>query len=284
MKVIEAAKWIENELADGHEIAECAAISRTLLLHHFNEEPKNWLKIQQTVIPPSHISLLTEQIKRLQQHEPLQYVLAEAWFCNLNFTVGPGVLIPRPETEELVEWVTSHCRFPIQQLSLLDIGTGSGCIAIALKRRIRAATVWAIDKSTNALDIAKNNARRLGTPISFKEMDILDETQWENLPAFDLIISNPPYIPVEEKVEMAKQVLDFEPPMALFAINNDPLLFYKKITSLFLLKKNKGAQLFFELNPKYALAIAQLFQESGLQVELKMDMQGKNRMIRGWLN
>ena len=184
----------------------------------------------------------------------------------------------------LVEWVISHCRFPIQQLSILDIGTGSGCIAIALKRRMRAATVWAIDKSTNALDIAKNNASRLGTPISFKELDILDETQWENLPAFDLIISNPPYITLEEKDEMTKQVLEHEPSMALFAINNDPLLFYKKIISLFLLKKNKGAQLFFELNPTYALAVAQLFQENGLEFELKMDMQGKNRMIRGWID
>ena len=284
MNVQEATKWIENELTEFVELAECAAISKTLILHHFNEEPKNWFKIQYTAIPPEKIPIIDEQIKRLQQQEPLQYVINEAWFCNLNFNVNTSVLIPRPETEELVEWVISHCRFPVQQLHLLDIGTGSGCIAIALKRRMKAATVWAIDKSTTALATAKNNASRLGTSIELREIDIVDEAQWINLPVFDFIISNPPYITHKEKIDMSKQVLAYEPTMALFAPDNDPLIFYKKITLLYLQKRTKGAQLFFEINPDYAAEIAQLFRERGIQSEIKKDIQEKNRMIRGWID
>ncbi|NBV30213.1 MAG: peptide chain release factor N(5)-glutamine methyltransferase, partial [Chitinophagaceae bacterium] len=198
MTVQEASKWILQEITDQYDQNECVAIAKELLLFQLKSEPKDWIKVQRLNLEQNGIETLTQQINRLKKGEPLQYILGEAWFCNLRFEVGPGVLIPRPETEELVEWIISHCRFPVQALRLLDVGTGSGCIAIALKRRMKAASVWAMEKSQDAIEQARNNAQQLGTAIEFLHMDLFDESKWASLPEFDLIISNPPYITEKE--------------------------------------------------------------------------------------
>lgn len=284
MNVAETARWIESTVESLYESEERIAIARELLLRLFQAEKKDWIRIQQHLLTPDMREKLEQQVKRLIEKEPLQYVLGEAWFCGFQFHVAQGVLIPRPETEELVEWVISNCRFPVESLEILDVGTGSGCIAISLKRRIRSATVYAMDISKEAMQIAKQNANKLGTDIHFIHQDLLNQNEWQQLPLFDFIVSNPPYVTPAEKNEMTPQVLEFEPPEALFTPTQDPLLYYHALASLFLLKKKKNSQLFCEINPLYAAQLSNDWQEMGICCEIKLDMQGKERMIRGWVD
>ncbi len=284
MNVAETARWIESTVESLYESEERIAIARELLLRLFQAEKKDWIRIQQHLLTPDMREKLEQQVKRLIEKEPLQYVLGEAWFCGFQFYVAQGALIPRPETEELVEWVISNCRFPVESLEILDVGTGSGCIAISLKRRIRSATVYAMDISKEAMQIAKQNANKLGTDIHFIHQDLLNQNEWQQLPLFDFIVSNPPYVTPAEKNEMTPQVLEFEPPEALFTPTQDPLLYYHALASLFLLKKKKNSQLFCEINPLYAAQLSNDWQEMGICCEIKLDMQGKERMIRGWVD
>lgn len=227
--------------------------------------------------------LLQEYAGRLLTHEPVQYVLNETWFCGLRFFVDKNVLIPRPETEELVEWVISNCKFPVDELRILDIGTGSGCIAIALKRRIRKAEVWACDISPGALSVAKKNAETLGAEINFLELDFLDKTQWEQLPAFDIIVSNPPYVPVKDQNSMQKNLLDYEPHTALFVPDNDPLLFYKDIAEFGKSHLKPSGNIFCEIHENLGKEVAGIFTAEDYTAELKKDMQQKDRMIKSGL-
>jgi release factor glutamine methyltransferase len=216
----------------------------------------------------------------LLDHEPIQYVLNEAWFCGLKLYVDKNVLIPRPETEELVEWIISNCRFPVDELAILDIGSGSGCIPIALKRRIRKAEVWSCDVSNGALEVAKRNAVTLGTDVSFLLLDFLDKQQWKKLPAVGIIVSNPPYVPQNEKNKMQPNVVRYEPATALFVPDNDPLVFYKAISEFGKQKLNPGGVIYMEIHEDLGQATISLFESGGYSVELKKDMQGKDRMIR----
>ncbi len=224
--------------------------------------------------------LLEQLLERLLTHEPVQYVLAEAWFFGLRFKVNANVLIPRPETEELVEWVIDNCKFPLGDLNILDIGTGSGCIAIALKRRLGKATVWACDLSTGALELAKENARNLGADVNFVELDFLSADARSILPTFDIIISNPPYIPERDQAEMHANVLQFEPHMALFVPDNDGLIFYRAIAEFGETHLRKDGAIYTEIYEGAGESTLKLFQQAGYQAELRKDMQGKDRMIR----
>jgi len=224
--------------------------------------------------------LLQQYIERLMQHEPVQYVLNESWFCGFKFYVDKNVLIPRPETEELVEWVITNCRFPVDQLKILDIGSGSGCIPISLKRRIRRAEVWGCDISLPALEVAKRNAASLGTEINFIQLDFLDRQQWEQLPSFDIIVSNPPYVPEKDKATMQPNVLHYEPSTALFVPDNDPLLFYKAIAEFGKTHLNKSGSIYTEIHEDLGEAIMNTFQSTGYIAEIKKDMQQKDRMVK----
>ncbi|MDZ4808137.1 MAG: peptide chain release factor N(5)-glutamine methyltransferase [Bacteroidota bacterium] len=224
--------------------------------------------------------LLQQYIERLMQHEPVQYVLNESWFCGFKFYVDKNVLIPRPETEELVEWVITNCRFPVDQLKILDIGSGSGCIPISLKRRIRRAEVWGCDISLPALEVAKRNAASLGTEINFIQLDFLDRQQWEQLPSFDIIVSNPPYVPEKDKATMQPNVLHYEPSTALFVPDNDPLLFYKAIAEFGKTHLNKSGSIYTEIHEDLGEAILNTFQSTGYIAEIKKDMQQKERMVK----
>jgi release factor glutamine methyltransferase len=188
-------------------------------------------------------------------------------------------LIPRPETEELVDWVIANCRFPIDTLSILDIGTGSGCIPITLKRRLRKARVTAIDISEGALTVARKNAAKLGAEVNFLQVDILDPDASASLEPADIIISNPPYIPENNKASMDPNVLDFEPHTALFVPDNDALLFYKAIVKFAHTKLNPGGLLFFEIHEDLGQAVISLLESEGFTATLKKDMQGKDRMV-----
>lgn len=215
---------------------------------------------------------------RLMEGEPVQYVLGRAEFCGRWFDVRPGVLIPRPETEELCAWITADSKASASP-KVLDIGTGSGCIAITLQLDMPESKVTAWDISADALDVARENAQQLGANVNFVKLDALNakpEGEW------DVIVSNPPYICEKEKKDMAVNVLEHEPHKALFVPDADPLLFYRAITRLAVQTLSKGGQLYFEINPIYADDTCRMMQAEGMTaVELRSDMYGKQRMAKG---
>lgn len=215
---------------------------------------------------------------RLMKGEPVQYVLGRAEFCGRWFSVRPGVLIPRPETEELCAWITADSKASASP-KVLDIGTGSGCIAITLQLDMPESKVTAWDISADALDVARENAQELGANVNFVKLDALNakpEGEW------DVIVSNPPYICEKEKKDMAVNVLEHEPHTALFVPDTDPLLFYRAITRLAVQTLNKGGRLYFEINPIYADDTCRMMRAEGMTaVELRSDMYGKQRMAKG---
>jgi release factor glutamine methyltransferase len=223
---------------------------------------------------------LNEYIERLMKHEPVQYVLNESWFCGFKFYVDRNVLIPRPETEELVEWIISDCKFPINELTILDIGTGSGCIPISLKQKLRKAEVWGCDVSKEALHVAKKNAALLGADVNFLQLDFLDKQQWSQLSSFDIIVSNPPYIPEKDAATMHPNVLQYEPSTALFVPDNDPLIFYKAIAEFGKQHLNEGGSIYLEIHEDLGEVTTKMLQANGYTTELKKDMQGKDRMVK----
>ena len=222
---------------------------------------------------------LTSAAKRLLQHEPVQYVLSESWFCGMKFYVDKNVLIPRPETEELIEWIISNLKFPFDKLKILDIGSGSGCIAIALKRKLRKAEVWSCDISTAALNVAKKNAEALNADVKFIHLDFLNAKDRESLPLFDIIVSNPPYVPEKDKEQMNPNVLNYEPHVALFVPDNDPLKFYKAIADFGKQHLDRKGNIFLELHDDYAKATEGLFKIENYITAMKKDIAGKNRML-----
>lgn len=214
----------------------------------------------------------------LTEGEPVQYVLGRAEFCGRWFSVRPGVLIPRPETEELCAWITADSKASASP-KVLDIGTGSGCIAITLQLDMPESKVTAWDISADALDVARENAQQLGANVNFVKLDALNakpEGEW------DVIVSNPPYICEKEKKDMAVNVLEHEPHTALFVPDADPLLFYRAITRLAVQTLSKGGRLYFEINPIYADDTCRMMRAEGMtEVELRSDMYGKQRMAKG---
>ena len=227
---------------------------------------------------------------QLQQDKPIQYITGEAWFYGLRFEVNENTLIPRPETEELVEWILNS---PITQnpslITILDIGTGTGCIPIALKANLSQANVTAIDVSKKALEVAKRNAESNKVEINFIQANILDvedllilTTPNSQLPAsIDIIVSNPPYVRNIEKLEIKKNVLNYEPHLALFVEDTDALLFYRKIAQLALKSLSPKGLLFFEINQYLGKETVELLQNLGFKnIELKKDMFGNDRMVK----
>ena len=218
---------------------------------------------------------LHKSIERLLASEPIQYVTGITEFYGRNFEIQPGVLIPRPETEELVDLILKANA--IETPKILDLGVGSGCIAISLALETRSS-VFATDVSKEAIHIAKRNASRLNAEVSFIQHDILSS----NLPfeGLDILVSNPPYIPASDEREMHANVLDFEPDLALFVPNDDPLIFYLRIGEEGLHSLKEGGCLYFEIHEKYGLEIKQLLESQGYRhVVVHKDMQGKDRMI-----
>lgn len=227
---------------------------------------------------------INKAIERLLRHEPLQYITGKAHFYGLEFKVNHHVLIPRPETEELVQHILQSDRVRINpNLSILDIGTGSGCIPVTLKKNLPKATVFAMDISAEALAVARENAYLNGVEVTFIEADILNrKTLIQHPDKFDLIVSNPPYITDAEKGEMNANVLEHEPHLALFVSNEEPLLFYKAITEFATHHLNRGGALFFEINAGYGAEVKASMEQYGFRdVVILKDMQGKHRIVKG---
>ncbi|HEY5391839.1 MAG TPA: peptide chain release factor N(5)-glutamine methyltransferase [Hanamia sp.] len=221
-------------------------------------------------------------LEELLQHKPVQYVLNEAWFYKMKFFVDENVLIPRPETEELVEWVISDFKNQkdSKPTNILDIGSGSGCISIALKNELTGINVTAIDVSKKAVAVAEQNAQRLKVNIHFLQINFLNENEWRSLPIYDSIISNPPYIPMIEKEMLSKNVTEFEPDVALFVENNDPTIFYKKIAAFAKDHLKKDGKIYVETHEEYAKEVKAVFEDAGYLAEIKKDIYGKERMVK----
>lgn len=246
------------------------------------EELKGWRRTDLALNPDAELS--GEEIEKwntvlgeLETQKPIQYIFGKAHFYGLEFEVNPNTLIPRPETEELVEWIITENQHK-GQLNLLDIGTGTGCIAISLAKNLPDASVSAIDVSEGALATAKRNAQHNTAEVNFILQDILAA---ETLPqVYDVIVSNPPYVRNLEKHEIKENVLQYEPHLALFVDDNDPLLFYRKIALLARTQLSPNGRLYFEINQYLGPETVQMLEDYGfVNVVLKKDIYGNDRMV-----
>ncbi len=227
---------------------------------------------------------LQDIIDRMLNHEPMQYVIGEADFWGMKFKVNKHVHIPRGETEELVDWIKDVVNENQSIKNMIDIGSGSGNIPLALKKEFPNIQVVGCDVTKEAVEVARQNATLNNLDVEMHVIDILDESQWKNIPQQDIIISNPPYIPVKEKELMPEHVLGFEPPVSLFVPDEDPLQFYKKIVKLAKEKLTAGGFLFFETNEFNANDVLDLLKDGGfLECELRQDMSGRDRRVMGRL-
>jgi release factor glutamine methyltransferase len=272
---------IKHQLSNVYDALELNSIVNILI-----EEVTGWDALHQNIhkndaLEQTQSELLKQYTDQLLTGKPLQYIIGKAWFMGKAYFVNESVLIPRPETEELVEWISEYAHIVNKPLSILDIGTGSGCIPIALKIAIPNATMSALDISKEALVVAKQNAQTHQTSIEFIEQDILQTKQLKE--QYDIIVSNPPYIPLREKPSMQSQVIDHEPEIALFVSDHFPLLFYSKIAHIGKSALKPKGQLFFEIHYDQGNAIMALLNEMGYHAELRQDIYGKDRMVRASL-
>lgn len=269
-----------NELSSTYEIGEVESFFY-LILENINKIKRLDLALNiDFTFSEIEIHQWTVILQHLKEQVPIQYILGSTSFFDLDFEVNKNVLIPRPETEELVNWIIDDLKIrKFKNLKILDIGTGSGCIAISLAKNIVNTEVFALDVSHKALEIARKNAVSNNVQVAFLQQNILE---MENLnQQFDVIVSNPPYVRNLEKKEIQKNVLDYEPHLALFVDDNDALLFYKKIADLALQNLSKNGFLFFEINQYLAQETAQMLQEKGFKnIEIKKDIYGNDRMIK----
>ena len=221
-------------------------------------------------------------IKDLLKDRPVQYIAGKSWFYGLEIGVREGVLIPRPETEELVDWIVKENS---NAQNIFEIGTGSGCIPLAIKSNLKNATVFAGDISEEALSIAKNNGEVLNLKVHFQKFDALNWQKFKFEQKFDVIVSNPPYIPNSDKALMHKNVLDFEPGLALFVANESPLVFYEKIADFALENLSESGALYYEIHERLGLETIKMLKGKGFSnVLLRQDLQGKDRMLKATIN
>ena len=219
-------------------------------------------------------------LTRLKNHEPIQHIIGETEFFGLTFKVDKNVLVPRPETEELVQWILDDFSSENKALKILEIGTGSGCIAISLAKNLPQAKISAIDISKAALEIANQNAKMNEVNVGFLQQDIL---QLENFSEnYDIIVSNPPYVRELEKEGMHRNVLDYDPPTALYVKDENPLIFYDKITKFAKDALKPGGELYFEINQYLSKETEEMMQNQGFNTELRKDIFGNFRMLKAW--
>lgn len=274
---------IINTLDPIHGPRESAAIAHIVMEHITGLSRMDRIVYKDRALSDEQAVQLQQAVEALLKHQPVQYITGSSWFYGMELLVNPHVLIPRPETEELVEWVVRDARSSkLSNPRILDIGTGSGAIPIALKKELPMATVWGVDISAGALDTASNNATRQKLEIHFELVDILDTAVTTTLPLFDVIVSNPPYICERESADMQEHVVAYEPSIALFVPDSDPLLFYRQIGLLALHKLNPGGALYFEINEAFGKETAALLEAQGyVNVEIRQDLFGKDRMVKG---
>ena len=272
---------LKNELLPIYDEGEAAAIAHELLSHITGLRKIDRLMKKNDPLSVAQIEAFEKGRRELLQGRPLQYVTGVAWFDGKEYKVNEHVLIPRPETEELVNWIINDAKDK-QDISILDIGTGSGCIPIALKLGLPNAMVTACDISADALRVAKENARHLKADISFIKTDFLNQKMWANFDAYDIIVSNPPYIPRSEYENMHTNVRDHEPEIALFVPNDDALLFYRNIAEFAREHMKENGCIYCELHKDHAEESESMFMVKGYRTDLQVDMHGNPRMIKAW--
>lgn len=270
-----------HELASLYDADEAKYLFKMVLEDGLSWPKSRYLGDRHRTLSKKDSDTALQLLEQLKTGQPIQYILGRAWFLGMRLTVGPAVLIPRPETEELVDLIHKDFSHREKPIHIIDIGTGSGCIALGLKKRIPQAAVFALDVSPEALGIARSNAEELQLPISFIEADILEwDSFFDPQLKFDIIVSNPPYITGNEQSAMHANVLAHEPHLALFVDNDAPLLFYDHISSFALAHLKPGGRLYFEINAQFGEETATLLVKKGFQhVQIHQDMQGKDRMV-----
>lgn len=280
MTVNEAYQQLKADLVFLYDENEASNLANQAIEHitHLNRTERLINKLKR--LSPQQLELLNSVSFELKTGKPIQYIFNEAWFGGLTFFVNEHVLIPRPETDELVELITTTIN---PNSSVIDIGTGSGCIPISIKKKLPNTTVTAIDVSARALEVAQKNAAKHEVNIELLHLNFLDEVSWQQFEKFDVIVSNPPYIKQAEITTMHKNVVEFEPHLALFVEDNDALIFYKKIAQFALHHLNKNGFVFVEINEALGKETLSLFEKNNLQASLIKDMQGKDRMIMAQL-
>lgn len=282
ISVKQAISYIKQEIDPLYPAQEVEALTSIVLQHtlklsraaiYLNTETN----LSKTVF--EDIKKITEALKKF---EPLQYILGETWFYGLKFEVNKHVLIPRPETEELVHWILTENGSP--PIKVVDLGTGSGCIAVSLAKERAEWNLTAVDISREALDVAHKNALGNKVDIQFTRESILDPSANFLSGKYNIIVSNPPYVSPDQKEEMLPNVLEHEPHLALFAPGNDPLLFYRRIAHMAATMLEPGGMVYLELNEALPVETAEIFQSSGFKTELRKDINEKFRMLKAYRN
>ena len=270
-------KYIQGELENLYSEGEINSLTRLILEKGVGIPFADILACKFNNLSDAQVLQIVEIVGKLKNFTPIQYILGETEFFGLTFHVNDSVLIPRPETEELVQWILETIKN--EKIRILDIGTGSGCIAISLAKNLPFAEVHAWDISEEALEIARKNSEINGVTVSFSQKDIL---QLQNVDeVFDIIVSNPPYVTESEKNDMEENVLNFEPHVALFVPDDNSLIFYEKISDLALKNLNKGGKLFFEMNREKGEGVVRLLEKKGFKnIERRKDISGNERMIK----
>lgn len=282
MTLHEAQQQLLFRLYDIYDDREAQSIT-DWVMEHITEWPKID-RIMNKKVPLSvpQQEALEDIAKQLLQHRPVHYILHQAWFRGMKLYVDENVLIPRPETEELVEWALKELSGNRKELTILDVGTGSGCIPISIKKKIPQASIYACDISEGALAVAARNAQDQNAAIQFIQLDFLNLDAREALPTCDVILSNPPYISEQEKSMIDKHVLEYEPHTALFVPDDNDLLFYEHLSAFGKTHLLPGGFMMMEIHYAKAEAVQRLFESHQYKVEIKKDMQGNDRIVKVW--
>jgi release factor glutamine methyltransferase len=274
--------FIQQQLSNLYSTDEIREIAFILLQHYAGIQRLDYYKNPDQLVNQSVLMNVHGALDLLKQGMPVQQVVGWCAFYHHRFYVNQHVLIPRPETEELVDQIIKS-NLPANP-TILDIGTGSGCIAISLKKAIPKAQVWAMEVSPEALQVANRNAHELDADVQFLNADLFSFDQWNELPEYDILVSNPPYISLNEKHTLAARVEAFEPHIALFAPGSDPLIFYRKIAEIGRLKLKTEGQIWVEINERLGEETKQVFVDAGYsRVQLLTDLNGKHRFVKAML-
>lgn len=284
-KIKDIIRFFKEELNDLYPASEIDTFIKYCFEDFCSSSPLTVKAYENRTVSESELLKFNFAVKDLKKYKPIQYILTQADFYGMKFNVNESVLIPRPETEELVDLIINDNKNASSVLNILDIGTGSGCIPISLKKHLPHAIITALDVSEKALDIARQNSRINNTDVNFIFEDILHPSEALLQKKYDIIVSNPPYVMASEKEKMDPNVLNYEPHLALFVDDNDPLLFYKAISDFAVKTLVPEGRIYFEINGALGAATKQLIESKGFKnVELIKDMTDKNRILRGTLS
>lgn len=282
MNLDEFIRYIKESILVNYSDHEKRVIAYLVAQHITGKSKEKIIADGNELVPDNFINNAKEIIDKLNNYYPIQYLIGEVEFYNIKIKVNSNVLIPRPETEELVDWVLKDYK-DFEKLKILDACTGSGCIAIAIAFNKKNSMIDAFDVSKEAIELAKKNAKFNGVNVNFFEYDVLNfiMDDWKGYNDYDIIISNPPYIPLKEKRNLQPQIVHFEPPLALFVEDDDPLIFYKKISEMAMKILKSGGSIYFEVNEYYGIDVVKLLIEYGFSnIILKKDLNEKDRMVK----